>query len=101
MLRRPNVCLGGLSNGYSGSAKEAGQHRFARREAINPCQPFGPRPGISARERRKREQAVGDVRNLEAIRATNAAALMPGCLLWSIVLSIALTILLNLLIRLF
>jgi hypothetical protein len=27
--------------------------------------------------------------------------LMPGCLLWSIVLSIALTILLNLLIRLF
>jgi hypothetical protein len=44
---------------------------------------------------------VRDVRDLEAICERTHVRFMPGCLVWSIVLSIALTIVLNLLIRSF
>jgi hypothetical protein len=44
---------------------------------------------------------VSHVRDLKGSGERTQVRFMPGCLLWSIVLSIALTILLNLLIRLF
>jgi hypothetical protein len=59
--------------------------------------PAGPRPGYLLGETGKYTMFVIWKRSGERTQVR----FMPGCVLWSIVLSIALTILLNLLIRLF